>query len=119
MKLRVKDDHCHSRQMFAQTCATLLLTYYYRLALSRALQLPRDSLVCNVALPLHQYMIGLIKAHAFITINTTSRFTGTLINSGRGEIYKIVYILAVDIMPASNKFSDKINLIYYTMMSYY
>lgn len=90
MKLGIKDDHCHPRRMFAQTRATLLLTYYYRLALSRALQLPRGLLARNVALPL-QYTIGLIKAHAFIAINTTSRFTGTLINSSRGEIRHRVY----------------------------
>lgn len=72
------------------TRATLLLTYYYGLALSWALQLLRGLFAHNVTLPL-QYAIGLINAHAFITINTKPRFTSTLINPNTGEIRHRVY----------------------------
>lgn len=49
--------------------------------------------------------IGLMNAHAFIAINTTSRFTGVLINFDRGGIY--YRILAVDTMPAHNKLFER------------
>lgn len=82
---KTTNDHYRPCKMWnTWTCATLFLTYYFRLALSQALQLLRGLFARNVTLPL-QYAIGLINAHAFITINTRPRFTSTLINSTTRE----------------------------------
>lgn len=63
----------------------------------------------SVALP-HQCAIGLIEAHAFIRINTTSRFTGALINSVReGVLRSFARVLTVDTMPVNNNISNEVS----------
>lgn len=91
---KTRNDHYRSCKMWnTWTCATLFLTYYYGLALLQALQLLRGLFARNVILPL-QYAIELINAHAFIAINTKSRFTSTLINSNTSETRHCIYTVS-------------------------
>lgn len=76
----LEGDHCHPRRTFVDTCDTaldILLWTCIITSLAAASETIR-SYRCIAPPP---RAIGLINAHAFIAINTRSRFTVLLINS--------------------------------------
>lgn len=107
MKPGIGNDCCHPRRTFVNTCDTAPLILSWICTIASFAAASQHYSQRSVASP-HQCAIELMKAHAFIAVNTTSRFTGALINSARDGARRRVCILAVDTMPVGNKISNEI-----------